>query len=319
MVTPRWVRVLTQPIAVDDMIGYLVEALDLDLEGSAVFEVGGADRVSYGEMMREYARQRGLRRLMIPVPVLTPRLSSLWLGLVTPVYARVGRKLIDSLPNETVVLDDSALGVFGIRPLGIREAIRTALEGEEEHLRRTRWSEVLARRGGRRRWSGLRVRARAVDSRSRRVNVPPGRAFRPLRRIGGRIGWYYGNWLWSVRGLLDRIVGGVGMNRGRGDPEELAVGDFVDCWRVEAIEPDRLLRLRAEMKVPGRAWLQFEVEPDGDGSVIRQTAIFHPKGVLGSAYWYALLPIHELVFSGMLRGIGREAERGGEGSDHDGD
>jgi hypothetical protein len=158
----------------------------------------------------------------------------------------------------------------------------------------------------------MRLQTRLVDSRARRVDVPPREAFRPVRRIGGRTGWYFGDWLWSVRGFLDRLVGGVGMSRGRRDPEELAMGDFVDCWRVEAVEADRLLRLRAEMKVPGRAWLQFEVEPEGNGSVIRQTAIFHPRGVLGQAYWYALLPVHELVFSGMLGRIARAAESGEE-------
>jgi uncharacterized protein YbjT (DUF2867 family) len=277
MIAPRWVSVAAQPIAIADLLAYLIAALDHPLDSSAIFEIGGSDRVSYGGLMREYARQRGLKRLVISVPFLTPRLSSLWLGLVTPLYVRVGRKLIDSIRHSTVVEDPSALTEFGIRPCGFRQAISAAIHADTRHLK--------------------------TDSRMIHVNASRADAFVPIRRIGGASGWYYANWLWQLRGWMDKLVGGVGMRRGRRDPDALCVGDVVDCWRVEAIEPDHFLRLIAEMKLPGRASLEFEVTGDSTGSVICQTASFDPLGLLGRAYWYSVLPFHHFVFSGMLLGI----------------
>jgi uncharacterized protein YbjT (DUF2867 family) len=308
MVTPKWVRTEAQPIAIEDLIAYLVAGLDVGLDGSRTFEIGGADRVSYGGIMREFARQRGLKRLMIPVPVLTPWLSARWLGLVTPLYARVGQKLLTSVRNPTVIEDITALDVFPIRPRGIAAAIERALHAEDQALAATRWSDALSSRGAVRSWAGVRFLSRIVDSRTTRVACTAPQAFTPIRRIGGTVGWYYGDWLWHLRGFLDLLVGGVGTRRGRRDPEQVLPGDALDFWRVEAIEPDHLLRLQAEMKVPGRAWLEFEVTVDGDGSVIRQTAIFDPVGLFGLAYWYALFPLHRLVFGGMLTGIARAAQ-----------
>ncbi len=302
MVTPRWVRVPAQPLAVEDLIDYLVEALEVAVEGDAVFEIGGADPVSYMDIMREYARQRGLRRLMIPVPVLSPKLSSLWLGLVTPVYARVGRDLIDSVRNPTVVEDDAALRAFDVRPRGVKEAIRRALINEDQEFAETRWSDALSS-GDRQSWGGKKFGSRIVDSRSVWVPYEPRQAFRPIRRLGGEVGWYFADWLWRLRGFIDLWFGGVGSRRGRRDAEQLAPGETVDFWRVEQFTPDELLRLSAEMKLPGRAWLQFEVTRQGDGSVVRQTAIFDPVGLFGHLYWYTLYPLHQLVFAGMLRGM----------------
>jgi hypothetical protein len=238
---------------------------------------------------------------------LTPRLSSLWLGLVTPVYARIGRKLIESLPHETIVRDPRALDRFAIRPRGYREAIARALLNEDRELADTRWSDAVS--AGERATPARddRTRGRIVDSRVRDVRVPPQQAFAPVRRLGGRTGWYYGDGLWRLRGFLDLLVGGVGLRRGRRDPETPAVGSALDFWRVEAYEPDRLLRLRAEMLMPGRAWLQFEVDGDESGSRIRQTAIFDPVGLAGLVYWYALLPLHARIFDGMLDGIADRA------------
>jgi uncharacterized protein YbjT (DUF2867 family) len=307
MVTPRWVDVLAQPIAIDDLLDYLVAALELPGNASRVYEIGGADRVTYAGLMREYARQRGLRRRMIPVPVLTPYLSSLWLGLVTPLYARVGRKLIESIVHPTVVRDDAALRDFAVRPVGVAEAVRRALAGEDSQFARTRWSDALSAAGEPRSWGGARFGSRLVDSRAVTLPVPPAAAFRPIQRIGGDTGWYAWSWLWRLRGFLDLLAGGVGTRRGRPSPTELRIGDTLDFWRVEAYEPDRLLRLAAEMKVPGRAWLEFEVTGDRESSTIRQTAVFEPVGVLGRAYWYSLYPVHHLVFGGMLRGIARAA------------
>ncbi|MGE5278276.1 MAG: SDR family oxidoreductase [Acidobacteriota bacterium] len=309
MICPRWVSVETQPIAIGDVIEYLVAAIDLPAGAERVYEIGGPDRTTYGDLMREYARQRGLRRLLIPVPVLTPRLSSLWLGLVTPLYARVGRKLVESLRNPTVVRDPSALAAFPVRPRGVREAIAAALVNEEEDYARTRWSDAVSSSGLRERYGGELVGTRFIDSRAVVVAVPPAAAFHPIQRIGGSKGWYYGAWLWKPRGAIDLLAGGVGLRRGRPHPEELHEGDPLDFWRVEKIERGALLRLRAEMKLPGRAWLQFETMPAKGGAEIRQTAIFDAAGLLGILYWYAMYPFHRFVFRGMLRGIARDAER----------
>lgn len=303
MVVPRWASQRTQPIAVEDMLDYLAASLDVELPASRVVEVGGADRVSYLDLMREYARQRSLGRHFIRVPVLTPWLSSRWLGLLTPVYARVGRKLIDSLRNETVVTTPDAARLFPqIEPRGFREAMTRAIANEDRELAETRWSDALSSIG-RKRSAEPNLGLRILDSRSTMVEGPPQQAFRSIARIGGSAGWYYGNFLWRIRGAIDLLFGGAGLRRGRRDPTGLRRGDALDFWRVEAVEPDRMLRLRAEMKVPGRAWLQFEVTGDDARSEIRQTAIFEPRGVAGLLYWYALYPIHRLIFSGMLRGI----------------
>jgi uncharacterized protein YbjT (DUF2867 family) len=309
MVTPRWVRTLTQPIAIEDVVSYLVAALDAPAGGSRVYEIGGADVVSYGDIMQAYASRRGLRRVMIGVPLLTPRLSSLWLSLVTPLYAQVGRKLVDGVRNETVVTDDAALRDFPLRPRGVSEAIGRALAYEDNEFAETRWSDARSAMVVRRR-NPTAYGSRLIDSRAVRVPVPPARAFSPIARIGGTTGWYGADRLWRLRGVLDQRVGGVGLRRGRRSPDTLMAGDMLDFWTVEEYRPDRLLRLEAQMRVPGRAWLQFEVEPDGDGARIRQTALFDPAGLAGRGYWYALYPLHQFVFRRMLRGIARAAVRG---------
>lgn len=309
MITPRWVHVPAQPIAINDVLAYLAEAIDVPLEESAIFEIGGADQTSYAGLMREYARQRGLRRLLIAAPVLSPGLSSLWLKLVTPVYASIGRKLVDSMRHPTVVRDQRALEVFRVRPASVSTAIAQALRKEDQEFAETHWAGALSsvRMPA---WGPAQFGSRMIDARAVRVRVPPAQAFAPIRRIGGRKGWYYGNWLWRLRGLLDLLWGGVGGGRGRRDAEALRVGDVVGFWRVEALEPDRRLRLRAEMKLPGRAWLEFQVEPDGEGAAIQQTAIFDPAGLLGLSYWYSTYVLHGFIFPGMLRRIAFAAEGG---------
>ena len=309
MVTPRWVSVLAQPIAIDDLLDYLAAGLELPEAGHRTFEIGGRDVMSYRDTMHEYARQRGLSRLMIPVPVLTPRLSSLWLGLVTPLYARVGRRLIDSLRHPTVVRDDAALKAFSVRPRGVADAIALALRNEDRERAETSWAGAVSAAGTAKHWAGVRFGNRLVDSRSIRVSGAPEVAFAPVIRLGGPNGWYSGDWLWRIRGWLDLLVGGVGMRRGRRDPEHLARGDPLDCWRVEECDPPRRLLLTAEMKLPGRAWLEFEVTADGTGSLIRQTAVFDPLGLWGLAYWYLAYPLHEVVFAGMLAGIARASRQ----------
>jgi uncharacterized protein YbjT (DUF2867 family) len=282
MVCPRWVATLTQPIAIDDVLAYLAAALDLPEGVSGVFEIGGPEVVSYGDMMREYARLRGLHRLLLPVPVLTPYLSGLWLALVTPAQARVGRSLVEGLRNATVVRSGAARHTFRIEPMPLRAALVKAID------------------------DGAAARQK-VDTRIVVVDVPPAQAFAPVRRIGGTTGWYFGNLLWHLRGWLDQWLGGVGMVRRRRDPDACAIGDVIDGWTVEAYEPDRRLRLSADLKLPGCGWLEFEVTAldDGRRSKIRQTVTFDPRGVLGRAYWYFMIPIHNLMLRGMLKGIVR--------------
>ena len=308
MICPRWVSTLAQPIGIEDVLAYLAAALELRETGSRTFEIGGADQASYGDVMREYARQRGLKRVMISVPLLTPRLSSLWLGLVTPVYARVGRELIEGLKNRSVVTDPAALAAFSIRPIGLRDAIARALRYEDRAFALTRWSDARSSAGAPASLIDARFGGKLVDARRLHVRVEADRAFEPIATIGGERGWYFGTWLWRIRGALDLLVGGVGMRRGRRDPDAPAVGDTLDFWRVEAYERGRRLRLSAEMKLPGRAWLEFEVEPAaGGGAIVHQTAVFEPIGLFGLLYWYALMPVHAVIFGGMLRAIGRRA------------
>ena len=304
MITPRWVNTAAQPIAIEDVIEYLVAASCLPGTESRTFEIGGADVTSYVGIMREYARQRHLRRWIVRVPFLSLSLSSRWLTFITPVYASIGRRLIESVRNPSVVRDHAALQTFDIRPVGITRAIERALKKEDRELAETRWSDAGAR--------GYRGEAGPdllVNEQTIRVAATPADAFAPIRRIGGSNGWYYGNALWKIRGLIDLMMGGVGMRRGRPDPETPFLGSTLDFWRVEVYEPGKRLRLFAEMNVPGRAWLEFRVEAEGGGSVIRQIAQFEPNGLGGVLYWYLLAPIHELMFRGMLRRIAAAAVR----------
>jgi uncharacterized protein YbjT (DUF2867 family) len=309
MICPAWLATPTQPIAIADVVAYLAAAVDLPPGPPRIFEIGGPDKVSYGAIMREYARQRGLRRLMIPVPVLTPRLSSLWLKLVTPRYSKVGRKLIDGLKNPTVVTNDAAAREFAIRPRDLPTAVREASEQEDGEFAGKRWADFADIEDLPRRYGGAHEGSRLVDHRHTVVAVSPERAFAAIERIGGANGWYAADWLWTLRGWLDQLIGGPGMARGRRDPERLSTGETLDCWRVEICEPPRRLRLAAEMKLPGRGWLEFEVVPREGDVTIHQTAVFDPRGLGGLAYWYVIWPLHELVFRRMLAGIARHAVR----------
>lgn len=229
---------------------------------------------------------------------------------MTPVYARIGRKLVESLRNPTIVTEDSALRVFPIEPMGLSDAIQRALTNEDQKYAATHWQDAISSAKGTQRYGGKRFGSRLVDSRTVFVDVSPDEAFAPIQRIGGETGWYYGTYLWRIRGWMDTLVGGVGLRRGRRHPVKLKVGDPLDFWRVERIKPGAILRLFAEMRLPGRAWLEFEVTPHGSGAQITQTAVFDPIGLLGLAYWYGIYPLHHFVFGGMLRRIAEAATSG---------
>ena len=309
MVCPRWVYTRTQPIGVREVLEYLSEALDVAESTGRIVEIGGAEVHSYGEMMMIYAEVRGLKRWMVPVPVLTPRLSSYWVNLVTPIPSAIARPLIEGLRNESTVRDPSARQLFpSIQPVNYRTAVERALVRLQASNIETAWSDALSTSHGPVPPVILTTQEGMVmEHRQRIVDAPPAAIFAVFTGLGGRRGWLYMNWSWQIRGFFDRLVGGVGMRRGRRDPDLLRVGDALDFWRVEAVEPDQLLRLRAEMKVPGLAWLQFQVTGRGKQSHLSQTAFFAPKGLMGWLYWYALYPVHQFIFSGMIDQIARRA------------
>jgi uncharacterized protein YbjT (DUF2867 family) len=314
LIAPRWVSTRCQPIGIRDVLSYLVASIEEPRSAGRVVEIGGSDVVTYRDMMLEYARARKLHRRMITVPVLTPRLSSLWLGLVTPIPGSVARQLIDGLRNETVCRSETARELFPqIRPMSFREALSLALQRLENHEVETVWTGAFSSEPRELPPPVVLTDEQGLnaETRSRLVDAPPEKVFDVVARIGGNTGWYYADFMWKIRGFMDWMIGGVGMRRGRRHPSQLRVGDPLDFWRVEAWDPPRLIRLRAEMKVPGLAWLQFTVEPreGGKKSLLVQKALFAPRGLLGFHYWWALYPIHGVIFSGMVNAIAQRAEK----------
>ena len=318
MTTPRWVETRVQPIAVRDVLEYLIGVLGNAAAYGKVFEIGGSDVVTYHQMMDLYASVAGLRkRVILPVPVLSPRLSSLWVGLVTPIPSDLARPLIDSLVNEVVVHDHAIDQVVPHRPVSCLEAIELALRRVGDFEVTTRWTD--AELYGRTpadpmptdpEWAGVTF---LTDREIIRTPAAPDALYREVCALGGDRGWLAGKWLWSVRGWIDRLVGGVGMRRGRRHPTELRVGDVVDFWRVEALEPSRLVRLRAEMRLPGDAWLEWSITPDPERGdiVFTQRAVFRPRGLFGRAYWYAVAPFHGFIFGPMARKLVAQATHQG--------
>ena len=311
MVCPRWVYTRTQPISIRNILDYLAGALRVTASAGRIIEVGGADIVSYHDMMRMYAEERQLTRRMLKVPFLTPRLSSYWVHLVTPIPAAIARPLILGLEHELLVRDVSARALFpDVTPMAYRDAVRLALAKLDAGEVETAWSDALASSQGDRKPVVLTSQeGMIVEQRTEHVKASPDAVFRVFSSIGGDRGWLCWNGAWKLRGASDRLVGGVGLRRGRRDPDDVHVGDAIDFWRVEAVEQGRLMRLRAEMKVPGRAWLQFAVAPQADGSSrLTQTAFFAPKGLWGLAYWYALYPLHKLIFADMVKAVRARTE-----------
>jgi uncharacterized protein YbjT (DUF2867 family) len=316
MITPRWVRTRIQPIAVRDVLRYLVACATLPPDVSRRFDIGGPDVLTYVEMMQRYAAVAGLRRrVIVPVPVLSPKLSAHWVNVVTPVPAALAKPLVRSLVHEVVCREHDIAAYVPDPPeglIGFDEAVRLALLRVREAAVETRWSSAT--------WPGAPSDPLPTDPdwaggslytdvRRKKVYADVDDVWRVVEGIGGENGWYSFPLAWAVRGLMDRVVGGVGLRRGRRHPDRLYVGESLDFWRVEEIVPRELLRLRAEMKLPGAAWLEFRIEVGDDGRpVLQQRALFHPRGLPGHAYWWGVTPFHGVVFDGMLRNIRDTAE-----------
>jgi uncharacterized protein YbjT (DUF2867 family) len=310
MICPKWVFTRIQPIAIRNVLDYLVAALDCPESVGRTIEIGGLDVLTYAGMMEGYAKARGLKRLLLAVPVLTPRLSSYWVHLVTPIPAAIAQPLIKGLGNEVIVHDETALRLFpGVKLLDFETSVQLAMNRMKSQGVETSWSDALTSSQGARVPLALIIReGMIIEQRQRKVAAPAAAVYRSFTTLGGQRGWLYMDWAWQLRGVLDRLCGGVGMRRGRRDPEELRVGDSLDFWRVEMVEPGKLIRLRAEMKVPGRAWLEFESRAESPGSsLLLQSAFFEPKGLLGLLYWYVLYPFHSLIFSGLVRIVAENA------------
>ena len=324
MVTPSWVRTESQPVAIADVLHWLVRCLAVPETAGTTLEIGGPDVLPYRELMQIMASELGLRpRVIMPLPVLTPRLSSGWISLVTPVSYRIARPLAEGLRNRVVVTNDLTQRLMPHRALGVREAIRRALDRVRSNAVDTRWS-VAGAVPGDPEWAGGTV---FTDARSITIDATPAEVSRAVCRIGGGHGWYAGDILWRIRGWMDTLVGGPGLRRGRRHPERVEFGETLDFWRVIGVEEGKSLALLAEMKLPGTATLNFEMRPaggeragedaaanarakagEGARTELTMTARFRPKGVLGILYWYSVLPLHNIVFGGMLRGIRRAAE-----------
>lgn len=299
MICPRWVYTRTQPIAIRDVLAYLVQALERERTTGLTIDIGGPEVLTYRDMMLGVARILGLRRFMIPVPVLTPRLSSYWVNLVTPIRASLARALIDSLRSETICENDLAKRHFDLEPLSFHSAAELALARVKSREVETTWTDATSVRPQRIDPSHLRE-----DRREIAVPVSAERVFREVASIGGENGWYYGDYLWRIRGFIDQQLGGVGLRRGRRHPTETSPGEALDFWRVEEYVPSRRLVLRAEMIVWGQAWLEFEVVPlSEEKSRLIQTARYYPRGLTGLIYWYSVYPLHVLVFRGLIRSI----------------
>jgi len=304
MVAPKWINNLVQPIAVRDILAYLLAAADAGPSG--IVEVGG-EQLTFKAMMHGYAEARGLHRVILPVPVLAPRLAARWVGFVTPIPNRLAVPLVEGVVQPLVVHDDKAGRLFPqIRPIGYLESVRRALGKIDLGDIETRWSGSLG--------AGETLRLEDSGGIVREVRrVPAGCSahalFRAFTSLGGDRGYLTFNWAWKLRGLLDKLVGGPGLRRGRRHPDELLLGEAMDFWRVEEVEPDKRLTLRAEMKLPGEAWLRWEARQERGGVFLEQTAAFRPRGLPGLLYWWSLYPVHLVMFTRMARAIAKRGQQ----------
>jgi uncharacterized protein YbjT (DUF2867 family) len=311
LISPRWVFSQIQPIAIDDVNDYLVAALRVPESTGEIIEIGGPTVLSYGDTMLTYARARGLRRFIIPVPVLSPSISSYWVGWVTPLSAAIARPLIEGLRNNVVVRDNKAKQLFpDIQPIDYPRSVELALSDLGPDLLDTVWLDTqVAKKGEKDPVVVLRQEGLYIERRYQSVNASPQGVYRVLSGLGGDHGWLYANWLWRLRGLVDLLLGGIGLRRGRRHPDNLAVGDSVDLMRVEKLEENRMLRFKIESKMPGQLWLQYEVQAMADGSTqLVQTIFVDARGLTGLLYWYLTYPIHAKLFGGLIREIGSRAE-----------
>lgn len=291
---PKWASNEAQPIAIQDLVTYLIRAIDCPLEGNPIFEIGGRDRLSYKDLMLEYARQKGLKRWVLPLPFTAPWLSSFWLAFATPLYMRVGRRLVESAISSTVVHDPLAAHIFEMKPIGYKEAIEQAIHNHD--IPKTRWSDAFSVGVGIRDWSKVHFGGRLSSINQAIVPCSIEQAFAPIRKIGGKNGYYFANWIWKLRGMIDVAFGGVGFRRGRRDPEHLNSGDVIDFWRVINYQPNKQLKLLAEMITPGRSVLEYTVAPHKDGVEVTQKVTFDPIGVVGIIYWNVLYLPHCYLF-----------------------
>jgi uncharacterized protein YbjT (DUF2867 family) len=312
IIAPRWLYTRGQPIGILDVLKYLIRSICTPASAGRIIEIGGQDTLTYGEMLEGYAEVRGLRRYLIPIPVLLPKVFSYLMHWTSPVHRGIAMALFEGLQNEVIVSDALAKTLFpDIYPIDYKTAVRRALEELEARQVESTWTDSLTASLGDRPIVTLEnTEGMITETRHLKVHARPETVYQVFTSLGGKNGWFYADWLWQLRGILDRAVGGVGLRRGRRHPTELLIGDPLDFYRVEALEPNKMMRLRAEMKVPGKAWMEFKVHPLEDGSTqLTQTAYFAPKGLFGHIYWYMLYPIHARVFSGLIHAIGSRSER----------
>ena len=307
MITPKWVSSLSQPIWIEDVLSYLTISINNNYNSSKIVQIGGPDIISYKKLMQIYAKTIGVRRFMLSVPVLTPRLSSLWLGVVTPVYSRVGRKLIDSLTTDSIITDPLPSNSYPVKPINVEKSILLSLNNNNDIIE-SRWNDSIS--------SSIpyspkdkksQYKYKYKDVREKFVLVDKEKAFEPINKIGGKNGWYFANTLWKIRGWIDLLIGGVGLRRERRDSKLFTIGDTLDWWRICDSTPNKMVKFESEMKLPGKAFLKFELLPKHNGVIIKQTATFITNKITGILYWKALFPIHVIVFKGMLSKIANKA------------
>tara|TARA_B100000676_G_scaffold310769_1_gene378342 strand:+ start:1089 stop:2558 length:1470 start_codon:yes stop_codon:yes gene_type:complete len=321
MICPKWVYTKTQPISIENVLEYLIHSISTKIPKNHVFEIGGEDVLSYGDMIKRYALIRRLRRLLIPVPVLTPKLSSYWIHWTTPVSAKITRPLVEGLKNESIVYDTKAQEYFPqISLINYDDAVKLALSNIDDQDVETSWSDSLSSSNGQdvaiesismindKQIDYNEISGMVHDKKLINIDKSSSDIFKFLSTLGGENGWLYGNILWKIRGYIDLLFGGVGLRRGRRDSLVLYQGDALDFWRVEKVIDNKLIRLKAEMKVPGKAWLQYDIVENEHNCTLTQTAFFAPKGLLGLIYWYSLFPIHIIIFNGLIKSIKNKIE-----------